>query len=78
MASSIERVLDCEWSDPEQKTEVPRQLVMQFESLQQWIEQRLSAEIGTPPLKDHLQTLHNLLTQNLETGSQSSWPQAHP
>lgn len=66
LAPSIKQGLDCEWSDPSQKSEALRQLVTQLESLQQWLAQRLSDEIGEPPLKDHLQTLHALLTQDLE------------
>jgi hypothetical protein len=66
MASSIKQGLDCEWSDPEQKAEALTRLVEQLESLQQWIQRRLSAEIGEPPLKDRLQALKDLLTQDLE------------
>jgi hypothetical protein len=66
LAPSIKQGLDCEWSDPVQKTEALRQLVEQLESLQYWIKQRLAGEIGEPPLKDHLRTLQELLTQDLE------------
>jgi len=66
LAPSIKQGLDCEWSDPEQKSEALRSLVGQLESLQQWIERRLSREIGEPPLKDHLETLRDLLAQDLE------------
>ena len=66
LAPSIKQGLDCEWSDPEQKAEALRRLVAQLESLQQWIERRLSSEVGEPPLRDHLRTLQELLTQDLE------------
>lgn len=66
LASSVKQGLDCEWSDPEQKAEAMRQLVAQLESLQQWLERRLKEEISQPPLKEHLRTLHELLTQDLE------------
>jgi hypothetical protein len=66
LAPSVKQGLDCEWSDPEQKSEALRRLVAQLESLQQWVERRLADEVSEPPLKDHLRTLHELLTQDLE------------
>jgi len=66
LAASVKQGLDCEWSDPEQKADALRRLVAQLESLQRWVEHRLSDEVGQPPLKDHLRTLHALLTQDLE------------
>lgn len=66
LAPSIKQGLDCEWSDPEQKNEALRSLVEQLESLQNWIKHRLSDEVAQPPLQQHLQTLRDLLTQDLE------------
>jgi len=66
MAPSIKQGLDCEWGDPEQKAEALTRLVEQLESLQQWIQRRLSTEVGEPPLKDRLQVLKDLLAQDLE------------
>lgn len=66
LAPSIKQGLDCEWSDPEQKNEALRKLVAQLESLQSWIEHRLSDEVAQPPLQQHLQTLRALLAQDLE------------
>jgi Transposase DDE domain len=65
-APSIKQGLDCEWSDPEQKAEALTRLVEQLESLQQWIQRRLSAEISKPPLKDCLKVLKDVLAQDLE------------
>src|SRR5919108_3019801 len=56
LAPSIKQGLDCEWSDPEQKNGALRSLVEQLESLQNWIEHRLSDEVTQPPLQQHLQT----------------------
>lgn len=66
LAPSVKQGLDCEWSDPDQKGQALRDLIAQLESLQQWIEHRLSDEVNEPPLKDHLRTLQELLTQDLE------------
>jgi hypothetical protein len=66
LAPSIKQGLDCEWSDPVQKNEALRKLVAQLESLQSWIEHRLSDEVVQPPLQQHLETLRQLLAQDLE------------
>lgn len=66
LAPSIKQGLDCEWSDPEQKADALRRLVQELDSLQQWITDRLKGKVGESPLKDHLQTLRDLLTQDLE------------
>jgi hypothetical protein len=66
LAPSIKQGLDCEWSDPEQKANALRRLVQELDSLQQWLERRLNAEIAESPLKDHLQALRDLLMQDLE------------
>jgi len=66
LASSVKQGLDCEWSDPQQKADALRRLVAQLESLQDWLERRLSDEISQPPLEDYLRTLQELLAQDLE------------
>ena len=66
LAPSIKQGLDCEWSDPAQKADALARLLEQLESLQAWIERRLAAEIDQAPLHGHLQTLRQLLSQDLE------------
>jgi len=63
---SVKKGLDCEWDDPAQKAGALQLLVDQLVSLQAWIEQRLPEEIAQPPLKDTLDTLRQLVEQDLE------------
>lgn len=66
MESSVKKALDVEWSDPKQKVAAMKRLFAQVASLQQWIEVRLADEIARPPLKEHVETLKQLITQDLE------------
>ena len=66
MESSIKRALDVEWSDPAQKAKALQKLVRQIESLQQWIETQLRDEAQGPPLQALLETLRQLMAQDLE------------
>jgi hypothetical protein len=66
LAPSVKHGLDCEWSDPQQKAEALQELIDQLESLQEWIERRLSDDAEKPPLHEHLQKLCALIEQDLE------------
>jgi hypothetical protein len=46
--------------------EAVEQLVKQLDSLEAWLAKHLANEIGRPPLKDHMATLHQLRAQDLE------------
>jgi hypothetical protein len=65
-ASSVKRALDYTWSDPEDKAEAVSLLVTQLTSLERWIERRLPAELANPPLSEHVETLHQIINQDLE------------
>ena len=64
--SSVKKALDLDWSDPEQKASAARVLAMQLGSLQEWIVGNLKQELKKPPLKDELETLAQLIDQDLE------------
>lgn len=64
--SSVKKALDIDWNDPAQKAEALNTLTRQLDSLQEWLERRLPEEIGQPPLKDHLDTINELRSQDLE------------
>jgi hypothetical protein len=66
MGSSIKAALDIDWNDAGEKTAALNTLVRQLDALQVWIEGRLPKEMATPPLKQHLQTLAQIRTQDLE------------
>ena len=65
-ASSVKRALDYTWSDPADKAEAVSLLVGQLSSLEAWIRDRLPQEMSRPPLEEHLETLHQVMEQNLE------------
>ena len=65
-ASSVKKALDYTWSDPADKAEAVSVLVSQLTSLEAWIHDRLPHEVARPPLQEHVETLHQVMTQDLE------------
>jgi len=65
-ASSVKKALDYTWSDPADKAEAVSVLVSQLTLLEAWIRDRLPHELARPPLQEHLETLHQVMTQDLE------------
>lgn len=65
-ASSVKKALDYTWSDPADKAEAVSVLVSQLTSLEAWIHDRLPHELARPPLEEHVETLHQVMAQNLE------------
>jgi len=63
---SIKKALDIEWSDPEAKAEAINTLVEQLDSLETWLRTRLPDEMTKPPLKEHVDTLAQIRSQDLE------------
>ena len=66
LESSVKAGLDIEWSDPQAKATVVNTLVEQIDALEAWIAKRLPEELKRPPLKEHLDTLTQIRTQDLE------------
>lgn len=65
-ASSAKKALDVEWSDPAAKAEAVKEVARQIDALEAWVRTRLPAEMKEPPLKEHLDTLAQIRTQDLE------------
>lgn len=65
-ASSVKKALDYTWSDPADKAEAVSVLVGQLTSLEAWIRDRLPAELARPSLQEHVETLHQVMAQDLE------------
>ena len=65
-ASSVKKALDYTWSDPADKAEAVSVLVSQLTSLEAWIRDRLPHELARPPLQEHIETLHQVMAQDLE------------
>jgi len=65
-ASSIKRALDIDWNDAGQKAEAIQTFARQLDALQAWIAHRLPEEAAKPPLKQQVDTLVQIRTQDLE------------
>lgn len=63
---SIKAALDLEWSDPTQKSSAIVTLVEQLDRLDAWLRRELPDEIDEPPLSEHLATLAQLRSQDLD------------
>jgi DDE family transposase/transposase-like protein DUF772 len=66
LAPSIKAALDRDWSDPAQKAAAVKRLVIELESLKDWLAANLAAELKKPPLSDDVATLQQLMDQDLE------------
>lgn len=66
LGSSVKRELDIEWSDPDAKAQAIDTLARQIDSLEAWLREKLPEEIKKPPLKEHINTLAQIRTQDLE------------
>ena len=66
LESSVKKALDLAWSDATEKaTAIPR-LVEQLVRLDLWIDGQFGPDAKQPPLKEHIETLHQLIHQDLE------------
>jgi hypothetical protein len=66
LETSTKKALDIEWSDPAQKAGVVERLARQIDALEAWLKKRLPEELSKPPLKEHLDTLEQIRSQDLE------------
>ena len=66
LASSVKCGLDRVWTDPGEREAAVSELVQQIESLLEWVRRELGEASTTPPLGEHLATLHELIEQDLE------------
>lgn len=66
LESSVKKALDLEWSDPDAKAQAINTLAGQIASLEAWLREKLPEELKEPPLKEHVDTLVQIRTQDLE------------
>jgi len=66
LESSVKKALDVEWADADAKASALTRLVDQLDSLETWLHERLGKELQKPPLKDAIDTLQQIRTQDLE------------
>ena len=65
-ALSVKRGLDINWGDPEEKADSIKTLTSQLESLEVFLKQHLAKELHRQPLKDLMETLRQIVKQDLE------------
>jgi len=70
--SSLKRALDIDWNDPVQKANALKTFSRQVDALQSWVARQLPAALATPPLKEQVETLMQIRTQDLEPDPQGS------
>lgn len=68
-AKSIKTALDRDWSDPEQKAEAVDIVAKQVLSMERWLSRNVGEAVGTPTLKVLVDTVHQLMDQDLESAS---------
>jgi hypothetical protein len=68
--SSIKRALDIDWNDAVEKTDAIKAFTRQLDALQSWIERQFPSEIAQPPLKEPVEALVQIRTQDLEPDPQ--------
>lgn len=66
LEKSVKKALDRDWSDKEQKAAAVDELAQQVLNLERWITDHLSDQIEHPPLARLLETLRQLMEQDLE------------
>ena len=66
LAPSIKQGLDRTWTEAGEKAAAVEELALQVQSLHQWLRSRLREELRKPPLKKHVETLQQILDQNLD------------
>jgi hypothetical protein len=64
--TSLKAQLDIDWDDPAQKKEALERLLGQVRSLVSFVERELAQELDRPPLVEQLQTLRQVMGQDLE------------
>ena len=66
LESSVKKALDLTWSDTAEKSAALAVLVEQLVRLDLWVDGQFGPEAKRPPLKEHVDTLHQLIHQDLE------------
>lgn len=66
LEASVKAGLDINWGDAAAKAGALNVLVRQIDALDAWVQKKLPEELAKPPLKDHLATLAQIRSQDLE------------
>lgn len=66
LQSSTKVALDTDWTDPQRKAEALQKLLRQLRALLTYVQKHLPEEATKPPLQEPLQTLRQIMDQDLE------------
>jgi len=66
LGSSTKASLDLDWGDPDEKAKAVPMLIEQLTKLERWVALRLPQQMKDPPLDEHLDTLRQIIHQDLE------------
>ena len=64
--SSVKKALDVDWNEAVQRKQALQLLVRQLDCLTQWLKRMLPGQLKKQPLAEHLETLEQLCSQDLE------------
>lgn len=76
--SSLKAMLDINWDDPTQKKKALELLLTQVQLLHDFLKKELGKELEAPPLKGHLQTLQQILEQDIEPDPEGGGKRIRP
>jgi len=65
-AKSIKAALDKTWSHEDDRHDAVSLIYVELEKLEHWLKKNLSAAMKEPPLKEHLETVRQLIEQDLD------------
>jgi hypothetical protein len=65
-ADSIKAAIDIDWDDEAAQTRALKKLLGQVEALERWVAKRANKEAEVPPLKDALEVLRKVVSQDIE------------
>jgi hypothetical protein len=65
-APSVKAALDKTWSHEDDRHDAASRLYEELTRLDHWLKTKLPQDVERPPLKEHLDTVHQLIEQDLE------------
>ncbi len=69
-SSSVKAALDVDWRQPQARSTALMELLAQFERVQQWLRRQFDeADLSTPPLSEHIETVTRIIEQDTEPDS---------
>jgi hypothetical protein len=64
--SSLKAALDIDWDDASQQSQALERLLDEVRNLREWLNETLSTQVEQPPLKEALELVERIISQDLE------------